>query len=296
MSVATSYRVRFAGVEVALQLDHPPAAPLVEHVLGDVRARGRGKADVTLRIAPGARGEEVMLVRGRQRLYQGECNGALALAILDHTVRALVEGSHRGLLFHAGAVAKDGKALLLPGDAGAGKTTLTAWLIGRGFDYLTDELVFMRDRSLLFEAFRRALNVKQGSGPALDGILKLDVPSAALKTPQGYLVAPPRRRRGAGSARLRAIIFPRFHRGAEFSLRALPPGECGLRLMSVLVNTRLRHDRGFAAVTYLARACPAYSLSYGHVDQLNRHRGELEAAAGLATTERPRAATAGARR
>ncbi len=92
------------------------------------------------------------------------------------------------------------------------------------------------------------------------------------------------------------VVFPRFDPGAEFSLRALPPGECGLRLMSVLVNTRLRRDRGFSAVTYLARACPAYALSYGHVAQLDRHLGELEAAAGLARIERQRPATAGARR
>ncbi len=186
--------------------------------------------------------------------------------------------------------------VLMVGSPGAGKTMLTAWLIGRGFDYLTDELVFLRDHSLLCEPFRRALNVKQGSGPALDGILRLDTPAAALKTPQGYLVAAPRRRRAAGSARLRTVIFPRFDPGAEFSLRALPPGECGLRLMSVLVNTRLRRDRGFSAVTYLARACPAYALSYGHVAQLDRHLGELEAAAGLARIERQRPATAGARR
>jgi len=290
------YRVRFAGVEVGLRIGHPPAAPLVEHVLGAVRARGRGKGGVTLRIEPAARAGEVVLSRGRRRVYEGACDGALALALLELTVLALVEGSRRGLLLHAGAVAADGKVLLLPGASGAGKTTLTAWLIGRGFEYLTDELVFLRDRSLLCEAFRRALNVKQREGVALAGILKLDARANALKTPEGYLVAAPRWRAGAGAARLRTILFPRFHPGAEFSLRALPPGECGLRLMSILVNTRLRHDRGFGAVTYLARACPAYSLSYGRVAQLVRHRGEIEAAVGLARAERRRSATAGARR
>ena len=296
MSAATWYRVRFAGVRVALRLDHTPAASLVEHVLGDAQVRGRGGADVTLCISPGARADHAVLRRGRQRLYEGECNGALALAVLDHTVRGLVEGSRRGLVLHAGAVARHGKAILLPGDAGAGKTTLTAWLMGRGFDYLTDELVFLRDRSLLCEPFRRALNVKQGDGPALAGIVKLAARTAALRTPQGYLVAPPRRRRGAAPARVQTLVFPRFQAGAAFSLRGLSPAECGLRLMSALVNTRLRHDRGFAAITHLARACPAYALAYGHVAQLDRHLGAIEAAAGLASSERRRRVADGARR
>jgi hypothetical protein len=296
MTGPTWYRVRFAGVSVALRLDHARAASLVELVLGDAQVRGRGAADVTLRIAPGAQPEHVVLRRGRQRVYEGECNGALALALLDQTVRGLVQGSRRGLVLHAGAVGRRGGAVLLPGDAGAGKTTLTAWLVGRGFDYLTDELVFLRDRSLLCEPFRRALNVKQGDGPALDGIVKFDTPAAALRTPQGYLVTPPRHRRGPASPFVQAVIFPRYEPGTGFSLLALSPGESALRLMSALVNTRLRHDRGFTAITYLARSCPAYSLSYGDVAQLERHFGELETAAGLARTRPRRPATRDERR
>lgn len=292
----TRYRVRFAGVEVAVRLEHPAAAPLVAHVLGDVRTRGRGTVAAILHIGPAARPGDAILRRGGQRVYEGACNGALALALLDQTVRLFVDGARRGLVLHAGAVATQGTVLLLPGAAGAGKTTLTAWMIGRGFDYLTDELVFLRDRSVRCEPFRRALNVKQRGGVALDGILKLNDPAAALPTPQGYLIAPPPQPRRAGAARLGAILFPRFHPGAEFSLRALPPGECGLRLMSVLVNTRLRRDRGFSAIAYLARACPAYSLSYGHIAQLDRHFGELAAAAGLTSGTRRRAATTDARR
>jgi hypothetical protein len=296
MTAATWYRIRFAGVRVALRLDHSPAASLVEHVLGDAQVRGRGTADATLRIMPGPRADHVVLSRGRQRIYDGECNGALALAVLDQTVRGLVEGARRGLVLHAGAVARGRKAILLPGDAGAGKTTLTAWLMGHGFDYLTDELVFLRDRSTVCEPFRRALNVKQGDGAALDGIVELAVTTTALRTPQGYLVAPPRRRSSRAAARVHTLVFPRFRAGAAYSFGPISPAESGLRLMSALVNTRLRHDRGFAAIAYLARTCPAYALSYGHVAQLDRYLGEIEAAVGLARTERPRMAAAAARR
>jgi hypothetical protein len=189
-------------------------------------------------------------------------------------------------------VAQRGKAVLLPGDSGVGKTTLTAWLLGRGFDYLTDELVFLRDRSRLCQSFRRALNVKQEDGPVLDGVLAIDDPGVALRTPQGYLVEAPRRRARPAPARVEAIVFPRFRKGDEFSLERLSPAECGLRLMSALVNTRLRRDRGFASVVYLARSCRAYALSYGHVSQLDRHFPELQEAA-VGDAPRSRAVASG---
>lgn len=45
------------------------------------------------------------------------------------------------LLFHAGAVERDGVAVLFPGESGTGKSTMVAACVRRGFGYLTDEMV-----------------------------------------------------------------------------------------------------------------------------------------------------------
>jgi hypothetical protein len=45
--------------------------------------------------------------------------------------------------FHAGAVGRAGRCILLPGAGGAGKSTLIGALTATGFDYLTDELVLL---------------------------------------------------------------------------------------------------------------------------------------------------------
>lgn len=54
--------------------------------------------------------------------------------------RLAVERSPR-LLFHAGAVERDGVAVLFPGASGTGKSTTVAACVRRGFGYLTDEMI-----------------------------------------------------------------------------------------------------------------------------------------------------------
>lgn len=48
-------------------------------------------------------------------------------------------GKTKPLVLHAGAIAKNGRGVLLVGPDGAGKSTLTLGLVNRGFRYLSDE-------------------------------------------------------------------------------------------------------------------------------------------------------------
>src|SRR5262245_10270910 len=56
--------------------------------------------------------------------------------VMEAVVRGLVNDLTTAVALHAGAVAYDGKAALIAGPTGAGKSSLVAWLIGNGFDYL----------------------------------------------------------------------------------------------------------------------------------------------------------------
>lgn len=60
----------------------------------------------------------------------------------------LVEMLKRHGLFsvHAGGVASDGRAVLLAGASGAGKSTLTLALLEGGFEFLGDDMAFLRRR------------------------------------------------------------------------------------------------------------------------------------------------------
>lgn len=67
---------------------------------------------------------------------------------------------------HAGCVAVDGRALLLPGRSHAGKTTLTQALLRGGASYLSDEYAVL-DRDGFVHTYPRPLRVRDGSGHLL---------------------------------------------------------------------------------------------------------------------------------
>ena len=71
---------------------------------------------------------------------------------------------------HAAALEIGGKALILPGDPGCGKSTLTAGLLARKWSYLCDEFALIDRATLAVHPFPRALCMKERSFPVVDGL------------------------------------------------------------------------------------------------------------------------------
>ena len=104
-------------------------------------------------------------------------------AIVAGTIAAVAA---RGVLaVHAGVVAIDGRAILVAGRSGAGKTTLVLGLLRQGLDLLSDELALIapNDRTVL--AYPRGLHIRPGS--------------LALFPELGYLAQVPGHELGGGS-------------------------------------------------------------------------------------------------
>ena len=64
-------------------------------------------------------------------------------------------------VFHAGALARDGAVVLLQGDSGVGKTTLTQGLMARGWLPLSDDAAVVDARTLEARVFPRCFHVEQ---------------------------------------------------------------------------------------------------------------------------------------
>ena len=185
---------------------------------------------------------------------------------MEAVLRGLVTDLECGVALHAGAVAADGKSILIAGPTGAGKSTLTAWLVQNGFDYLTDELtVLARDGTKSPAYFARPLTIRADAKHVLDEERFRDarrtvagdkILFAGLKQVQGE--SPP----------VGLILFPRFQGGSDLRMSPLSGGPAALRLLENNLNGRNLDDGGLRTVADLAEQIPALSLVYGDDVQL----------------------------
>jgi hypothetical protein len=265
--------IHFAGSSIFVEYSGEKAARIVDFLYQFLPTDidSEGIADVNYRILPGSEPDRLLLYREDTLIYEGNGEAELAEMLLGYTGHDLADRSHGGLLFHSGALAWKGKGLLLPGGIAAGKTTLTLWLATRGFSYLTDELVYVKDGANTFLSFTRPLNLKAPSRTILQNDFDLgNNREYVLSTVLGDLISPVLFSSGErrGETPLSLIIFPRYSPGRDFILRPLSKAQGGLELMKCLVNARNLPAHGFPEIARLAKTVPAYSMSYSDFDQI----------------------------
>jgi hypothetical protein len=263
--------ITFAGNTLAIEYSHARLARIVDFLYQYIPAEEDIAPRLTYRLLCGEGTEWMALYRGDTLLYSGESEAVLAELLLSDTCHYLAAYSRGGLLFHAAGLAWGDKGLLLPGGIGGGKSTLAAWLAMKGLDYLTDELVFVPERTEVMQTFTRPLNLKSPARAVLQD--RFDFKTNALHIlsgPRSFLVPPtvlkPANR--LSQPPLSLVLFPHYLPGSDFSLRPLSKAQAGLELMQCLVNARNLPEHGFPEVTRLARRVTAYKMSYAHFDQL----------------------------
>lgn len=104
-----------------------------------------GSADgaVVFRLGAGADPGSIAVYRDDAVIDQGPSPGGASAFLLEKLQEQLVKNGTSGIWLHAAALVRGGPSLLLAGQTGSGKTTLATRLVLRGFDHLTDELVWI---------------------------------------------------------------------------------------------------------------------------------------------------------
>jgi hypothetical protein len=169
----------------------------------------------------------------------GACDSleAAAVAVRACLIQLAIRASGGLCAVHAGAVRRNGAALLFPGDAGRGKSTLSAGLAARGFEMLCDDTTLLSGEPLRAHCLPVGLCVKRGAYP----VLAADYPRLAVlpewRRPDGqparYLV-PGEDVPWAGpdeSAGVRWIVFPHYDPNVRTSLRPLRRHQALARLI-----------------------------------------------------------------
>lgn len=263
-----THYVSFAGQNLAIEY-HPKSQELIDFLYKDTASEPVGSPDATLTIE--FDGEDYVLQDGPHRVYKGESASLLATLLIRKSIYHLINKNKDGMALHAAAVSKNGNGIILPGRSGSGKTSMSTWLTTRGFNYLTDEYVFIRNNSSTIDAFTRPPNVKTKGLPVLDQYF--DLGKHEDETLRSYYVAmiPPKLLNPNSrheAAEVKLIVFPKYKKNSELVLTELSKAQAGLSLMENLVNARNLDGHGFYESTRLARSVPAYKLIYGSFDQI----------------------------
>jgi HprK-related kinase A len=196
------------------------------------------------------------------------------------------------LLLHAGALEKNGSALLLPALPGSGKSTLTAALSQRGWRLLSDEFGAFDPAAGEFRPILKPVALKNQS---ID-VIRRFCPQAVLgrafpNTRKGTVahLAPQRDavlRRHEG-ARPGAVVLPRWEAGSKTRFEPVGEHVAFPALAFNAFNYALLGAVGFEAAVQLTRTCPAWQLVYSDLEDALTTIDD----AWLQVTERHEAAT-----
>lgn len=175
------------------------------------------------------------------------------------------------LLFHAGALEKNGRVLLLPALPGSGKSTLTAALSLRGWRLLSDEFGAFDPVQGVFRAILKPVALKNQS----ISVIRRFAPQAVLgptfpNTRKGAVahLAPSRdavigRHEAAIPG---AIVLPRWEAGSKTRFEPIAEHVAFPALAFNAFNYSLLGATGFHSAVRLVRECLAWQLVYSDLD------------------------------
>ncbi len=238
--------------------DHGDWADVRVHINRATGLRRWLRPQVTLR-AEGQSPFEPFPADGPLPLFEWGCNWMIGRCLNDL------------LLLHAGALERDGLALLLPALPGSGKSTLTAALSQRGWRLLSDEFGAYDSETGVFRAVLKPIALKNQSidvirsfapnavfGPEFPNTRKGTV--AHLAAPLDAVV------RRHETARPGAVVLPKWVAGSPTFWEPLAEHVLFPALAFNAFNYSLLGAVGFEAVVRLVRQCPAWQLVYSNLD------------------------------
>lgn len=251
-------RLVILGLQVQVACNDASLARLAKANYGAFAHRGgTGPPELQYRLDRGAAPDAFKLTCRGQTEVAADLGELLFLLEKDMTV--VLQQRRPDLLFlHAAALEHGGKAFVLAGESGNGKST-TAWgLLHHGLRYLSDELSPIAVDTLQVWAYPHALCLKQRPPAAYP------LPAAGVLDLGRTLHVPVRRLPSAKAAEpceLGAVIFVRYRpelRAPE--LRAIGPAEAAARMYVTTLNALAHADHGLDAVVRITERVPCFAL------------------------------------
>ena len=181
--------------------------------------------------------------------------------------------SHRWVVVHAAVVERGGRALLLPAEPGAGKSTLCAALAYSGWRLFSDEFALVDPETHTITPVPRPISLKEHSIE----IIRRRHPDVVytrenhdVEEERFVHARPPSEsvRRANETAVPGWIIIPRYVAGSRTALEALPKARALMELADQSFNYNFLGPRGFHALEQVVRQSDCYRLEYSDLDDV----------------------------
>lgn len=199
--------------------------------------------------------------------------GELAILAFEMGLNWMVGTSaDQFLVFHSGLVARDNMAVIMPGESGRGKSTLTAGLAYSGWRMFSDEFALLRPETLELMPYPRPVSLKNQSIDVLSARVPEDRFSRVYaNTPKGTIryLRPPEESLAESHrpAEPLMILFPEYNPAAESRVEEAPKIEAFALIRTASVNCDRLGEAAFEATAALTERCPVFRITYKSLDQ-----------------------------
>lgn len=169
-------------------------------------------------------------------------------------VQNLIETQPQFLFLHSGAVASSGKAVVITGVSGRGKSTLVSHLCKQGWEYLSDEIVPIDLSSDKILPFPRMVYVRRNiEGRAMTPALLRDKSIKSLYIPNTLCQTP---------VTIGAVVLPVYNPEGQTTLKSCSPSVAVKELLINCVNFSVHQAKAFHYLCKLVEQVPLFRLPY----------------------------------
>jgi len=184
----------------------------------------------------------------------------------------IVNRANSYLIIHAAAIEKNGFVAIMPGVPGAGKSTLTAGLVNRGWRLLSDEMALISLTDGRVMPLVRPISLKNESIALIrDFVPGAQFSAACHDTIKGTVahLKPPQEslNRVDEPARPAWIIFPHYVNGLPATLATYSKAASLIEIARNAFNYSVHGARGFAVLADIVESSRCYRFSYGDLDE-----------------------------
>ena len=171
--------------------------------------------------------------------------------------------AHQYLIFHAAIVEKNGKAIILPGEPGAGKSTFCTALTQNGWSLMSDELALVSLPDGKAHPIPKPISLKNES---INVISKLyptaDFGLTFLNTSKGTLSHLKAPTVSESCADIQWIIFPNYQANTSTQIIKKNKGETYASLLNNAFNHNLFGKMGFDTLNHILEDSDTMQLIY----------------------------------